>query len=196
VVSSLGDSARFLLHFLRDPQATGAIAPSSRHLAARMIEDMGLDRAKAVIEIGPGTGAFTGAIIAAVPRDARVIAVELNATFARGLADKFPKLDVVTGSAEHVGKHLADRGIDAADAILCSLPWAGFPPDLQRRLLKAIVDALRPGARFATFAYLHASGLPPARKFRQLLESSFKTVTRSRAVWRNIPPAMVYRCEK
>ncbi len=195
-MSSLGDSARFLLHFLKDPKATGAIAPSSRYLAARMIEDMRLDQAKAVVEIGPGTGAFTGAIIDAVPRDARVIAVELNAVFARQLAERFPRIDVINGSAEYVGKHLEERAVDAADAIVCSLPWAGFPLDLQQRLMKAIVDALRPGGRFATFAYLHATWLPKARRFRKLLEANFKTVTRSRGVWRNLPPAMVYRCEK
>jgi phospholipid N-methyltransferase len=55
---------------------------------------------------------------------------------------------------------------------------------------------MRPGARFATFAYSHAAWMPPARKFRELLDSRFSQVETSKVVWRNVPPAFVYRCRK
>lgn len=80
--------------------------------------------------------------------------------------------------------------------ILSGLPWAGFSRDPQQRLLAAVVNALRPGGRFATFAYIHASWLPSGRRFRRLLESSFRSVASAGVVWRNLPPAFVYRCEK
>jgi phospholipid N-methyltransferase len=184
------------LSFLRSPKRTGAIAASSRWLARRMVEEMGLAEARVVVELGPGTGAFTGAIAAAVGPSTRFIAVELNEALARDLPARFPGVDVVNDSAEHVPSILAKRGLAAADAILCGLPWAGFPDDLQQRLMKGIVEGLRPGGRFATFAYLHAAWFPAAKRFRRLLEERFSQVTTTRTVWRNLPPAFVYRCQR
>ena len=182
--------------FLRSPTKTGAIAASSRWLARRMVEEIGLSEARVVVELGPGTGAFTGAIAAAVGPSTRFIAVELNETFARDLSAKFPGVDVVNDSAENVPSILAKRGLATADAILCGLPWAGFPEELQERLMKGILEGLRPGGRFATFAYLHAAWFRAAKRFRRLLETRFANVTATRTVWRNIPPAFVYRCRK
>ncbi len=157
---------------------------------------MELEEASTVVELGPGTGAFTGAISAKLKSDALFIAVELNPDFARILRGQFPGVVVINDSAERLTDFLAERARAHADTILCSLPWAGFPADLQERLMKAIVAALKPGGRFASFAYLHASILPAARRFRQRLEANFATVTTSRTVWRNLPPAFVYRCTR
>jgi phospholipid N-methyltransferase len=192
----LVNSARFLFSFLRHPTATGAIAPSSRWLARRMVEDIGLEEAGAVAELGPGTGAFTQAILTKLKPGAVFVAIELNAEFARILKAQFPEVAIINDSAERLGDFLAERGKAHADAVVSSLPWAGFPRELQEKLMKAIAGALRPGGRFVTFAYLHASWLPAARRFRGLLESIFPTVTTSRTVWRNLPPAFVYRCTK
>lgn len=196
VVPSLGETARFLFHFLKHPVSTGAIVPSSRYLAAHMVEGMGLREASTVVEIGPGTGAFTGAIVSEIGPQTLLLAVELNATFAMQLAAKFPGISVINDSAENLRRHLVERGRPAADRILCSLPWAGFPEDVQQRLMKAIVEPLAPGGRFATFAYVHAAWLPAARRFRQMLEAHFRDVQTTRVVWRNVPPAVVYRCDK
>jgi phospholipid N-methyltransferase len=89
---------------------------------------------------------------------------------------------------------MASVGMPAADCIVSGLPWAVFSSELQLRLLAAIRDALRSGGTFATFAYLHAAWLPAARRFREHLTSHFETVEESRVVWRNLPPAFVYRC--
>jgi phospholipid N-methyltransferase len=86
-------------------------------------------------------------------------------------------------------------GREAAGArSLSGLPWA-FSRDLQR-LLRAVVEGLRPGGRFATFAYIPAAHFPPGRRFRALLEASFPRVETTRVVYQNFPPAFVYRCVK
>ena len=87
-------------------------------------------------------------------------------------------------------------GRASADAILSGLPWANFSRELQERLLGAVVAGLRPGGRFATFAYVPAAHFPPGRRFRALLEASFPRVETTRLVYRNFPPAFVYRCVK
>ena len=187
------DHLAFLAGFLRAPWRVGAIAPSSRALAAVMTEDMGLEEARTVIELGPGTGVFTRAICERVAGEALVMAVEIDPRMVALLTPRFPRVRIVNGSAEHLDHFLADAGRKEADAILSGLPWASFPADLQSRLLAAVRSALRPGGRFATFAYIHASWLPPGRRFRTLLAESFAAVETTRVVWPNLPPAFVYR---
>lgn len=195
-LDTVRDHARFLSAFFKGPVRVGAIAPSSAWLADRMSEDMGLRDARTVIELGPGTGVFTRAICDRVPPEALVMAVEINPEMAALLTDRFPRVRVVNDSAEHLDRLLNAAGRSEADAILSGLPWAGFSRDLQERLLAAVLKVLRPGGRFATFAYSHAAWLPPGRRFRKLLESSFKGVKTTGVVWRNLPPAFVYRCER
>jgi phosphatidylethanolamine/phosphatidyl-N-methylethanolamine N-methyltransferase len=192
----LRDHIAFLAGFLRAPWRVGAIAPSSRALAELMTEDMGLGEARTVVELGPGTGVFTRAICGRVSAEALVMAVEIDPRMADLLRPRFPRVSIVNDSAEHLDRHLAEAGRKSADAILSGLPWASFPADLQNRLLTAVLGVLRPGGKFATFAYSHASWLPPGRRFRGLLAASFVSVEATRVVWPNLPPAFVYRCRR
>ena len=190
------EHGRFLTAFARNPQAVGAVAPSSRHLAAMIADDMGLQTADTVVELGPGTGVVTEAIAQRVRNGTLVLAVELNADLAAPLVRRFPRFHIINDSAERLVQHLRERGRDSADSIVSGLPWAAFGEDLQDRLLSAVEESLRPGGRFATFAYVHASWLPPARRFRSKLERRFSDVITTPVVWRNLPPAFVYRCRK
>lgn len=194
--SPLRDHLTFLGRFLSRPVRTGAIAPSSHWLARRMVADMGLAEARAVVELGPGSGSFTGAIQGAIGPRTWFMAVEVDPFFAQQLAKRFPEVDVVNDTAERLPDLLKERGFRDADSILCGIPWAGFSQDLQQRLMQSVWESLRPGGQFATFAYIHASRFPPGRRFRHLLESCFSTVHQTPIVWRNVPPAFVYRCKK
>lgn len=195
-MSLLGDNTRFLLRFLRHPKAVGSIVPSSRWLTARMVHEMDLGRAETVVELGPGTGVLTQAIAEAAGAQTRVIAVELDGKFAATLSAKYPGIRVVTGSAEHLSDHLRAHGRSVADCILSSLPWTMFSPELQSKIIDSILGSLRAGGKFATYAYVHAAWFPRARRFRRMLEERFRTVVNTRVVWRNVPPAVVYRCQK
>lgn len=188
--------ATFLKVFLRAPSRTSAIVPSSRWLAERMIEDVRLDQARVVVELGAGTGAFTRAIQKELHPAALFVAVEINPLFARHLKRRFPRVHVVNDSAEQLGRHLQTLGHASADCVLSGLPWAGFTGAEQHRLLGAVLGALRPGGHLTTYAYNHTAWLPGGRRFRKLLHSSFHTVTTTRTEWRNLPPAFVYRCRK
>lgn len=190
------DRARFLAAFVRRPFDTGSITPSSIHLAGAMVAGMDLHAASTVVELGPGTGVFTKLIEAQLKPGACCLCFEIHCEMAKDLARQFPRVQVVNDSVEHIDRYLKDAGRTEVDAAISGLPWAAFTPDHQKRLLDATVGALRPGGRFATFAYTHAARMPRARKFRELLESRFTTVTTSPIVWRNVPPAFVYRCQK
>lgn len=195
-VDSVRQHGRMLQTFVRQPFRTGTVVPSSRELAELMTEDMGLATADTVVELGAGTGPFTRIIAEHVKPDALVLVFEIDAALAGQLQPRVPRVRVVNDSAEHLSLHLRAAGRDAADAILSGLPWANFSRELQERLLRAVVLGLRPGGRFATFAYVPAAQLPPGRRFRALLESCFARVETTRVVYWNFPPAFVYRCQR
>lgn len=185
----------FFLGFATRPRSTGAIAPSSRALARMMVRGYDLKNASLVVEIGPGTGAFTGVLLESLPDPARYLGLELNPDFVRRLREKFPQAEIRNDSAENIVQHVAERGAEVkADYVVCGLPWAIFPQDLQERILGGIHRVLRPGGRFSTFTYVHALALPPARRFRRMLESRFSKVELSPIVWKNVPPAVAYYC--
>lgn len=172
--------------FFRHPMLTGAIAASSPRLAETMTAGLGLERAALVAELGPGTGVFTEAILGLLRPEARLTAFEINPRFADALRTRFPQVDVVTASAEHVGP----AGVDV---VVSGLPWTAMTADRQHHLLDAITASLAPNGRFTTFAYAHAAWTPPARRFAASLRSRFAVVERTPVVWRNLPPAFVYR---
>jgi len=188
------DHLRFLQMFVRTPRTVGAIAPSSRALAAEIIRQAGVKRARTVVELGGGTGAFTRSIVDQARDDALILSIEINPTFAKILSSRFERVCVFTDSAERVGEHLRSLGCASADCIVSGLPWASFALRHQVRLLRAISEALTDGGAFATFAYAHASLMPSALRFRTCLYGTFSKVRVTPVVWRNLPPAFVYRC--
>lgn len=185
---------RFLSSFLRHPIATGAIAPSSLHLAREMVGWIDWDDVATCVEFGPGTGAFTSQILRAMNEGTHFFTVEQNQMFAAAMAKKFPDVDTYCRSAADIAELCDVRGVAHIDCILCGLPWASFPDRLQHNLMVAIVSSLRKNGCFCTFAYLQGTVLPAGIRFKRLLHASFSSVSRSRIVWRNLPPAFVYRC--
>lgn len=189
------DRARFLAAFIKSPFRIASVTPSSTHLAEAMIADMDLKAADAVVEVGPGTGVFTHAISRELRPDAQLLCVELSSDLALEVAARFPQARVVNDSAENLARYLGDLP-GGVDCVISGLPWVILSEDQQRRLLEPLVDALKPGGRFATFAYSHAAWLPAGRRFRKMLGACFRQVEASEHVWQNLPPAFVYRCRK
>lgn len=184
----------FLAAFLSRPGRIGAIGPSSQALTAEMLQGCHLDKMENVVELGPGTGALTGAILAQIGPRTRFLAVELDEGCVNHLTRKFPRLSIVHDSAENLQNLLKQRGIQHLDCIISGLPWASMPDSIQCPTFEAVMKSLRPGGTFRTFAYVHASWFPTANRFRRLLEKHFASVGKSRVVWKNLPPAFVYQC--
>jgi phosphatidylethanolamine/phosphatidyl-N-methylethanolamine N-methyltransferase len=186
----------FLGRCIRNPAKVGAIAPSSPVLAETITSWIPLEQADAVVEFGPGDGAFTSHIQCRLKPGAVFFALELDEEMCLCLRQRHPGVTVYSDSATRVGEYLSRHGVEKADAIVCGLPWAAFGPGLQDELMAAILDALPPGGRFVTFAYLQGLMLPTGQRFRRRLNAAFSSVTRSPIVWRNLPPAFVYQCVK
>lgn len=186
----------FLLEFARDPMTVGAIAPSGSALAEVATAALPRTGAPVVVELGPGTGAFTGVIQQRLAGRGRHVAVEVNARFARRLAALHPAVDVVIADATDLTAVLLKRRLDRADVIISGLPWVAFAETDQRNVLSAVVDSLAPDGVFTTFAYVHTRWAPPARRLLRSLREGFDEVLISRTVWANLPPALVYYCRR
>ncbi len=184
----------FLNHFIVKPRQVGAFCASSPALASAMMEKIAWEKAQSIIEIGPGTGAFTGEILKNKQKNAHLVAVEINPKMAEVLRQKFPQVTVEEDDAQNLSSICAKYRLGKADAIISGIPWTMLPVEVQDSLLAAIAENLAENGRFATFMY----ALPTRRKknFVHKLARSFGHIELSKVVWRNVPPAFVCYCQK
>lgn len=190
----------FLTAYLKNPTQIGALVPSSMHLAKRMIRASGIQHAKAVVEYGAGTGAFSGHIAAALPKGAKYFAIELDDKLTALFKKRYPNLRIHTASVADLPRLLRQEGLptqNSVDIIFSGLPWASFNEKLQRQLLATTIRALRPGGIMLTFCYAGLDSITPGgKRLKKLLPIYFARVERTDLVLRNFPPAFVYRCTK
>jgi len=184
----------FVKNFLRHPTQVGAIAPSSPGLVQAMVEWFDWDTIRGVIEFGPGTGVFTEAIVQRLHPQAKFFAIERSAELSAVTRQRCPSVTVYEDSVVNVAELCRRESIESVDAIICGLPWASFSPALQSEVMDSMIEVLAPKAKFATFAYWQGVVLPTGRSFSRRLRATFTSVERSHTVWRNLPPAFVYRC--
>jgi phosphatidylethanolamine/phosphatidyl-N-methylethanolamine N-methyltransferase len=187
---------RFLREFMFRPGSVGAVSPSSEGLAKKMVEWIDWPEVHAVAEYGPGTGVFTEHILQQMRPGTRLVAVEINPTFAATVRGRFPDVAVHEDSVGNIREICRKEQIEQLDAVICGLPWAAFSRKDQLDYLDALTGMLRPGGQFVTFAYLQGLLLPAGQRFKALLRQYFSDVTRSGIAWRNVPPAFVYRCRR
>ncbi|WP_449063177.1 class I SAM-dependent methyltransferase [Planomonospora algeriensis] len=190
------DTAVFLGQWMRAPGTTGAVAPSSRRLAESVTTPVPHRGDPVIVELGPGTGAFTAEIQRRLGGRGHHLAVEINPKLAEFLAARHPKVDVVVADAAGLPDLLEQRGFLQADAVVSGLPWAAFSEGTQASLLDAVAAVMGPHTAFTTFAYSFAKHLPPARRFRRRLHETFEEVVTGRTVWGNVPPAFVYHARR
>ena len=188
----------FIKEFVSQPLVIGAVAPSSRFLARKMLDGAALSAAGTVVEYGPGTGAFTDHILRGLPAECRYLAIELNPSMARLWRERHPGRTLYRNSVANVERLCRREGIDegGVDLIFSGLPWASFPDELQEQVLEATLRVLRPGGQLITFGYRVGTWLPKGKRFYQRLPGYFSDVQRSEWEWRNLPPAFVVRCTK
>jgi phospholipid N-methyltransferase len=159
-----------------------------------MVKSIDWGDVNTVAEYGPGTGVFTERIITQIKPETNFFGIEINPGFFDAMQERYADFSFYNDSVENIEAICQDHGVEHIDAVVSGLPWAAFPEEMQRSCMDAMMRVLRPGGQFVTFAYLQGLVLPAGRRFKKNLDEHFATVESSEIVWRNLPPAIVYRC--
>ena len=180
----LDDEVRFIRSWIERPLSTGAVAPSSKILARTMARYVDPNSSGPVVELGPGTGPVTEALVANGVDPSRLVLVEFNPAFCRLLQKRYPDATLVQGDAYSLRRLLETLLIQPASAVVSGLPLVTKPIRERWRLVRDAFDMMVPGAPFVQFTYSVASPLP-----KRL--GGF-TAEASERIWMNIPPARVW----
>jgi phosphatidylethanolamine/phosphatidyl-N-methylethanolamine N-methyltransferase len=180
----IDDDVRFIRSWFEKPLSTGALIPSSKLLARTMASFVDPFVKGSVVELGPGTGPITEALLSNGIDERRLVLVEFNPGFCRLLRKRYPKATVVQGDAYHVRRLFGSVIHGPAAAVVSGLPLFTKPLRTRLRLLTEAFDLLWPGAPFVQFTYAVVPPIP-----RSLVNVR---VEASERIWLNLPPARVW----
>jgi phosphatidylethanolamine/phosphatidyl-N-methylethanolamine N-methyltransferase len=208
----LSDWRVFFKEFVRNYHTTGAILPSGRALAAALARFVAMpaEGPRNILEVGPGTGAVTRHIIAAMRPDDRLCLVELNPSFVAHLRDRFqndPAFQAVADRAQvqHCAVEELPDGA-AYQVIVSGLPLNNFSVESVRRILAALERLLAPGGTLSFFEYIalrRLKTLVSRRAERARLRGIGHVMggllaeheLRRDWIWPNVPPAWVHHVQ-
>ncbi|UZE49496.1 class I SAM-dependent methyltransferase [Rhodopseudomonas sp. P2A-2r] len=180
----LDDEVRFLRSWIEKPLRMGAVMPSGKVLARTMAQYVDVDSTGPVIELGPGTGAITTALLAHGIDQKRLVLVEFNPAFCALLRERYPQATVVQGDAYALRDTLWNVLKEPAAAVVSGLPLVTKPMLTRLKLIRDAFVALAPGAPFVQFTY---SVAPPIPKTLPGVSTEA-----SERIWMNLPPARVW----
>jgi len=183
---TLADEARFIKTLFGNPRQTGAISPSGRYLARAMARAVDPRQPGLVVELGPGTGPVTKALIERGVAAEDLALVEYDGAFCRLLARRFPGVRVIQGDAYRLSKTLAELAGRPIKAIVSSLPLLNEAPARRAALITEAFAIMGGRGLFVQFTYFLVSPLP--RRVGPL----HLNATASAPIWLNLPPARVW----
>lgn len=179
----------FLFEYIKNPKLVGAVAPSGKRLAEKMINNIDFKNAKCVVEYGPGTGVFTEKILARVKDDTIVLLVEINKEFYNILKKQYghkKNVIIANDSAENIDKILKENDIEEVDYIVSGLPFASLPREVSCSILNKTSKLVSKNTEFITFQY---------SLFKlKFLREYFRNI-KYKIVVQNMPPAYVIKCQ-
>ncbi len=178
------DEVQFIRSWLDKPLSTGAVMPSGKDLARTMARYVDPAVEGPVVELGPGTGPVTEALVEQGVDPARLVLVEFNVNFCRLLRARYPDATVVRGDAYGIGRLLDGLLHRPAAAVVSSLPLITKPFKTRKRLFEEALSLLVPGAPFVQFTYAVGSPIPG--------QVEGVTCEASERIWLNLPPARVW----
>lgn len=179
--------ALFAANFVKHPVMLGSVIPSSRFLIERLLRQVDFDRARVLVEYGPGVGTFTREILARMRQDAVLVVLETNPDFVRFLRQtvRDPRLRLVHGSAADVEAALAREGYATADYAISGIPFSTLPPAVREAVLTATRRILGTTGVFLVYQF-SPKVQTHLRRFFQRVQRSFEPL--------NVLPAQVFYC--
>ena len=154
------DGIEFFRAWLAAPLRTGAQVPSGRELAQMMAATVNPVLPGIIVELGPGTGAVTAALLARGISPERVVLIEVDPRFCRLLQTRYPAAHVVQGDAYDAPRLLRQLGVGPVGAVVSGLPLLTQKPARRQRLLLECLRLGTPGVSFVQFTYCFRSPIP------------------------------------
>ena len=179
----LDDEMQFIRTWIGKPLSTGAVMPSSKALARTMARYVDPAASGPVIELGPGTGPVTEAMVERGVDPSRLVLVEFNPDFCRLLRTRYPRATVVQGDAYRLRRLLDTYIRSPASAIVSGLPLVTKPVRTRLRLISDAMALLAPGAPFVQFTYAMVTPIPKRPEV---------AAHAPELIWQNLPPARVW----
>lgn len=171
--------------FCRAPLAVGSAFPASRWLIDALLAPVDWSRTRVVVELGPGTGRFTRALLDRLPSQAHLVAIDSSHGFIDQLTDGLPdpRLHAFNAKAQNLQAIVENLGIGPVDAIISGIPFSTLPPSCQKATIGGCRSVLAPDGKM--LAYQMRRAIEP------LLEDGFHDL-RAGKEWRNLPPCHLY----
>ncbi|MBC6993791.1 methyltransferase [Neolewinella lacunae] len=179
----MGKKWSFFKEAVKNIRTTGAIASSSPALAKRLVAALPADRPVNIVELGPGDGSITHAILERIHPGSKVTAFEINPSFVAELANiGDDRLEVLAVGAERLTEYFAPGSVDF---VISSLPLSMIPQEVKEEILRQTRIVLGATGQFRQYQY--------ALQDYSLLKDYFHRVSVSYTL-ANLPPAFVYSC--
>ncbi len=178
----------FLRNFLKHPATLGSVVPSSRFLTERLLRRVDFQRARVIVEYGPGIGNISTAIVRNMHRDACCVLIEVNPDFVLHLRRVFEgdrRVRVFHGSAATVEEIVQNLGFEAADYVISGIPFSTMPEELRFSILAASNRVLHKDGRLLVYQFTRTV-LPHLTSVFASVDEEFEP--------RNVLPARLFYC--
>ncbi|SJM28202.1 phospholipid N-methyltransferase PmtA [Mesorhizobium delmotii] len=178
------DELKFFKGWIDKPKAVGSIVPTSSTTARKMASVVNPKSGLPVLEVGPGTGVITRAILAQGVKPENLYAVEYSPDFVRHLRQLYPGVNVIEGDAFNLDATLGDKSGLTFDSVISGVPLLNFPVAQRIAYVESLLDRIPTGRPIVQLTYGPLSPIPPGR--------GDYTVEHFHFVIRNIPPTQLW----
>jgi phosphatidylethanolamine/phosphatidyl-N-methylethanolamine N-methyltransferase len=182
------DEIRFIKGVMSTPKTVGAIMPTSGRMAARMASIIDTGSGLPVLELGPGTGVITKAILEKGVKPENLVSVEYSSDFVRHLRGKYPGVNFVNGDAFSLAETLQDYRGQKFDCVISGIPLLNFPMHQRVKLIEDLLKLVPAGRPVVQFSYGPVSPV--------VARPDSYTIKHFDFIMRNIPPAQIWHYKK
>lgn len=188
IVEKFDDEIRFIKGMISTPKTVGAIMPTSARMANRMASIIETGSGLPVLELGPGTGVITKAILDKGVAPENVVSVEYSGEFVRHLRGKYPGVNFINGDAFSLAETLQNYRGQKFDCVISGIPLLNFPMHQRVKLIEDLLKLVPVGRPIVQFSYGPIS--PVVARPDSYVIKHFDFVIR------NIPPAQIWHYRK
>ena len=183
-VDRFDEEVRFFRGWMEGPKAVGAVLPTSAVTARRMASIVNPGSGLPVLELGPGTGVITRAILkrGIAPQD--LWSVEYSADFVEHLRQDFHGVNVIHGDAFDLDQALGEARNLQFDCVISAVPLLSFPMEKRMAIVDDLLSRIPPGRPVMQITYGPLSPIPGRRANCTVKHFDF--------VFRNFPPAQLW----